>query len=116
ADTRLDMMYMPDAVRAMIELMQADAATLLNRNAYNITAMSVTPHDLASAIAARISGFSIDYDIDPVRQSIADSWPRSLDDSAARQEWNWAPRFDIDAMSDDMLEQIHRNLKPAQAG
>ena len=115
ADTRLDMMYMPDAVRALIELMQAQSAHLVNRNAYNITAMSVTPHDLASAIAQRIPEFSIDYDIDPVRQSIADSWPRSLDDSAARQEWNWAPRFDLDAMSDDMLQQLRRNLQSAQA-
>ena len=116
ADTRLDMMYMSDAVRAMIELMQADSESLLNRNAYNITAMSVTPHDLASAVAKRIPGFLIDYEIDLVRQSIADSWPRSLDDSAARQEWNWAPRFDIDAMSDDMLEHIRSNLKSAQSG
>ena len=115
ADTQLDMMYMPDALRAMIELMQADPAVLLNRNAYNVTAMSVTPAQIASAIAERVPGFEIDYDVDPVRQAIADSWPRSIDDTAARAEWNWAPRFDLDALCDDMLARLGRGLKPARS-
>lgn len=114
ADTRLDMMYMPDAIRAMIELMQADTARLINRNAYNVTAMSFTPVELAEAIAERISGFEIDYEIDDTRQAIADSWPSSLDDSAARAEWDWAPRFDLAAMCDDMITQLSRNMTPTR--
>ncbi|MCA8926675.1 MAG: NAD-dependent epimerase/dehydratase family protein [Alphaproteobacteria bacterium] len=116
ADTRLDMMYMPDAIRGMIELMAADARRLANRNAYNVSAMSVTPEEMAAAIAARLPGFAIDYDIDPVRQAIADSWPRSLDDSAARQEWGWAPAFDLGAMCDDMIAHLSQALKPARSG
>jgi nucleoside-diphosphate-sugar epimerase len=101
--TRLDMMYMPDAVRAIIELMEADASRLRYRNAYNITAMSFTPAELADAIREHLPAFVIDYRVDPVRQSIADSWPRSLDDGAARQDWGWLPRFDLKAMTADML-------------
>ena len=114
-DTRLDMMYMPDAVRAMIELMEADGARLVHRNAFNITAMSITPAELAGAIAERLPGFRIDYDIDPVRQAIADSWPRALDDSAARAEWGWAPAYDLGAMCDDMLARLAPAVKPARA-
>jgi nucleoside-diphosphate-sugar epimerase len=114
-DTRLDMMYMPDAVRAMIELMEAGGAGLVHRNAYNITAMSITPAELAAAIAERLPGFRIDYDIDPVRQAIADSWPRALDDSAARAEWGWAPAYDLGAMCDDMLARLAPAVKPARA-
>lgn len=106
ADTALDMMYMPDAVRAMIELMEADRSRLVHHNAFNITAMSVTPAQLAAAIAEHLPGFTIDYRVDPVRQAIADSWPRSLDDSAARTEWGWAPRFDLAAMTADMLAHV----------
>src|SRR5215472_16705239 len=87
SDTRLDMMYMPDAIAAMIALMQADSARLRFRNAYNVTAMSITPEELAAEIRKHIPAFEIDYQVDPVRQSIADSWPRSLDDSAARRDW-----------------------------
>ncbi len=113
ADTRLDMMYLPDAIRAMIALMEADAAGLKHRNAYNVTAMNFTPEELAAAIAKRMPGFRIEYDVDPVRQAIADTWPRSLDDSAAREEWGWAPDYDMDAMVDDMIEKLGRKLKPA---
>jgi nucleoside-diphosphate-sugar epimerase len=109
--TRLDMMYMPDAVRAMIELMEADSAPLRHRNAYNITAMSLSPEDLAGEIRKHIPEFAIDYQVDPVRQAIADSWPRSLDDSAARKDWGWAPRFDLAAMSADMLARLREKLK-----
>lgn len=109
-DTRLDMMYMPDAIRAAIELMEADPARLRHRNAFNVTAMQLTPATLADAIAQRIPGFEIEYDIDPVRQAIADSWPRRLDDSAAREEWGWKPAYDLDAMTDDMLAQLAKKL------
>jgi len=113
AETRLDMMYMPDAVAGMVNLMAADATRLRYRNAYNITAMSITPEDLAGAIRKHVPGFEIDYDVDPVRQAIADSWPRSLDDSAAHADWDWAPRFDLDAMTADMLLRLKAKLKPS---
>ena len=106
ADTALDMMYMPDAVRAMIELMEADAASLTHRNAYNVTAMSFTPQQLADAIRRHMPAFKIDYIIDPVRQAIADSWPRSMDDSAARADWGWCEQYDLAAMTRDMLQHI----------
>ena len=101
--TRLDMMYMPDAITAIIQLMEADAARLKHRNAYNVTAMSITPADLASQIREREPRFVVDYRIDPLRQSIADSWPQSLDASAAREDWGFAPRFGLAAMTEDML-------------
>lgn len=110
-DTQLDMMYMPDAIRAMCELMEADGDRLSNRNAFNISAMSITPDELASAIAARLPGFEIDYDIDPSRQAIADSWPRSIDDSAARTEWGWKPAFDLNAMCDDMIDKLSTHAR-----
>jgi nucleoside-diphosphate-sugar epimerase len=114
--TRLDMMYMPDAIRAMVELMGADAARLRHRNAYNITAMSFTPSELADAIRVHIPDFTIDYRVDPMRQSIADSWPRSLDDSAARAEWDWSPRFDLAAMTADMLARLRDKYIAPKAG
>ena len=113
-DTRLEMMYMPDAIRAVMEVMEADPARLTHRNAFNIAAMNFTPAELAAAIRAHVSGFVIDYEVDPVRQAIADSWPRSLDDRAARMEWGWAPRFDLAAMTADMLEKLGARLKPAR--
>jgi len=105
-DTQLDMMYMPDAVRAALELMQADPERLEHRNAFNVTAMQFTPQGLADRIRERIPHFSIDYEVDPPRQAIADSWPRRLDDSAARREWGWSPEYDEDAMVDDMLDHL----------
>ncbi|MGE0639730.1 MAG: L-threonine 3-dehydrogenase [Thermoanaerobaculia bacterium] len=111
ADTRLDMMYMPDAIRAVIELMQADPAKLLHRNAFNIAAINFTPAELASAIREHLPGFRIAYDVDPVRQRIADSWPESLDDSAARQEWGWSPRYDLSAMVAEMLRELRLKLR-----
>lgn len=107
-DTALDMMYMPDALRALIEVMDADRATLTHHNAFNVTAMSFTPAQLAREIARHVPGFSIDYEIDPVRQKIADSWPRSMDDSAARAEWGWAPRFDLAATTAHMIDELRR--------
>jgi len=102
-DTRLDMMYMPDAIRAIIELMAADPARLEHRNAFNVTAMNFTPEELAAEIREHIPDFAIDYEVDPVRQAIADSWPRTMDDGAARAEWDWAPAYDLAAMTKDML-------------
>ena len=106
ADTRLDMMYMPDATRAMIELMDADAAALSVRNAYNVTAMSFTPQEVAAEITKHIPGFSMAYDVDPVRQAIADSWPRSLDDRAARRDWGWKPSYNLSSMTADMIAKL----------
>ena len=106
-DTRLPMMYMPDAIRAMIELMEADPSRLIHRNAYNLGTMDFTPAELGEAIKKRIPAFHIEYAVDPRRQAIADSWPQSLDDSAAREEWHWAPRYGLDATVDDMLQKMH---------
>jgi len=113
-DTRLEMMYMPDAVRAIVELMAADASRLKHRNAFNITAVNFTPAELATAIRRHIPDFAIDYEVDPVRQAIADSWPRTIDDGAARAEWGWSPRYDLDALTADMLDKLRARLKPAR--
>ena len=115
ADTRLDMMYMPDAITAMMDLMAADSGRLRYRNAYNVAAMSVTPAELAAAIARHVRGFTVDYEIDPVRQAIADSWPRSLDDSAAHHDWGFAPRYDLEAMTTDMLARLKTKLAAARS-
>jgi nucleoside-diphosphate-sugar epimerase len=109
-DTQLDMMYMPDAVRAAIEVMLADRASLRHRNAFNVTAMQLTPASLASAIAKHIPSFEIEYDVDPVRQAIADSWPRRLDDSAAREEWGWKHEYDMQRMVEDMIVRLRERL------
>jgi nucleoside-diphosphate-sugar epimerase len=111
-DTRLDMMYMPDAIQAMIALMDADAARLKYRNAYNVTAMNITPAELATEIGQHIGGFTIDYAIDPVRQSIADSWPESLDARTATEDWGFAPHFDLAAMTTDMLARLRAKFAP----
>lgn len=116
ADTRLDMMYMPDAIAAVLQLMRADAARLRHRNAYNVTAMSFTPAELAAEIQAQLPGFAIDYEVDPVRQAIADSWPRSLDASAAREDWGFAPRFGLAAMTHAMLTAVAAKMPPRRAG
>lgn len=112
ADTPLDMMYMPDAVRAIMELMAADPARLRHRNAFNVAAMNFTPERLAAEIRRHIPDFAIDYEVDPLRQAIADSWPRSIDDSAARAEWGWRPRYDIAAMTADMIRELQPRLRP----
>jgi nucleoside-diphosphate-sugar epimerase len=109
-DTQLDMMYMPDAVRAAIDVMEAEPARLKHRNAFNVTAMHFTPKVLAEEIARHVPGFTIGYDVDPVRQRIADSWPRSLDDSAAREEWGWAPEYDLKSMTADMFMHLQEKL------
>jgi len=111
-DTQLDMMYMPDAIKASIDIMTADASRLKNRNAFNIAAMQFTPAELAGAIREHIPDFTMDYDVDPMRQAIAESWPKRLDDSAAREEWDWNPDYDLDAMVEDMLVNLRRKLGP----
>ncbi|WP_374566215.1 NAD-dependent epimerase/dehydratase family protein [Nitrosomonas sp.] len=111
ADTQLDMMYMPDAITAAMQLMQADASRLMHRNGFNVTAMSFTPAQLAAAIQQHLPDFTIAYAIDPLRQAIADSWPRHMDDSAARAEWGWQPRYDLSAMVNDMLRHITAKLR-----
>lgn len=108
ADTRLDMMYMPDAINAMIVLMEADADKMKNRNAYNITAMSITPEDIATSIRKHIPEFKLSYHEDKMRQTIADSWPDSLDASAAKEEWGFSTKFDLEAMTKDMIETIRK--------
>jgi len=113
-DTALDMMYMPDALRAILELMEADSKRLVHRNSFNISAMNFTPERLAAEIRKHVPEFKLDYDVDPIRQAIADSWPRSIDDSAARAEWAWAPAYDVAAMTKDMLEKLGTKLRPAR--
>jgi nucleoside-diphosphate-sugar epimerase len=107
-ETKLDMMYMPDAIRASIEVMEADPARLVHRNAFNIAAMQFTPEDLAAAIRKHIPDFVMEYEVDPLRQAIADSWPKRLDDSAAREEWGWTPEYDLGAMTSDMMENLRK--------
>jgi nucleoside-diphosphate-sugar epimerase len=104
--THMDMMYMPDALEAVVQLMEADPSRLINRNAYNISAMSVAPEDIAESIRKVIPSFEIDYDVDPERQAIADSWPNSLDCSAAKEEWDFSPAYDLDRMTREMLEKL----------
>ncbi len=110
-DTSIDMMYMPDAIKATIDLMDADPSTLKHRNAFNVSAMAFTPAEIAASIKKFMPDFTINYEIDPERQSIADSWPNSIDDTAAREEWGWKNDFDLDAMTKDMLENLKKILK-----
>jgi nucleoside-diphosphate-sugar epimerase len=86
--------------------MEADSARLQHRNAFNVTAMSFTPGQLATEIQKHLPDFTISYNVDPVRQAIADSWPRHMDDSVARAEWGWQAQYDLGATVKDMLEQI----------
>jgi nucleoside-diphosphate-sugar epimerase len=108
AGTFMDMMYMPDALCAAIDLMEADPAKLVHRNSFNITSMSFDPEMLMTAIRQYIPGFEMKYEPDPVRQAIADSWPNSLDDSCAREEWGWSPKYDLDSMTKSMLEELNK--------
>lgn len=110
-DTRMDMMYMPDALAGVVQLMGADPAGLVHRNAFNITAMSFTPDELAAEIRTHLPNFDMRYAIDPVRQGIADSWPDRMDDSAAREEWGWNPRYDLPSMVAEMLEKVDAKLR-----
>lgn len=109
--TSMDMMYMPDALESAVKLMDADPKKLKHRNAFNVTGMSFAPEDIYAEIKKHIPDFVMDYDVDPVRQAIADSWPNSLDDSAAREEWGWDPKYDLAAMTVDMLTALKEKLK-----
>jgi len=104
--TQMDMMYMPDAIDAAIQLMEADPSNLIHRNAFNVTAMHFTPEILCAEIKKHIPTFKMDYDIDPVRQAIADSWPNSLDCSCAKAEWGFNPKYNISSMTIDMLNAL----------
>jgi len=108
-DTQMDMMYMPDAINAAIQIMEADPSKLKHRNAFNVTAMHFTPDVLYKEIKKHIPDFTMDYNIDPVRQAIADSWPDSLDDTCAREEWGWNPKYELKSMTEDMLKQLTIN-------
>lgn len=108
-DTMLPMMYMPDAVKAAIQLMEADRSRLKLMVGYNVTAFSFTPEQLANEIKKYIPGFEVEYEPD-FRQAIADSWPKSLDDSVAREEWGWQPEWSFEAMVKDMLVKLGRKL------
>lgn len=107
----LPMMYMPDAIRATIELMEAPAAQVKERRSYNLAGMSFTPEQIAKEVERHFPGFQMSYAPDE-RQAYADSWPNSIDDSAARTDWGWKPRYDLRAMVDDMVA----HLRPVQAG
>ncbi len=104
--TFMDMMYMPDALRAAIEIMEADPTKLIHRNSFNIASMSFDPEIIYNKIKEYVPDFKMDYVHDPLRQAIADSWPDSLDDTCAREEWGWKPEYDLDAMTQDMLSQL----------
>ncbi|PFH81745.1 L-threonine 3-dehydrogenase [Bacillus sp. AFS088145] len=113
--TYMDMMYMPDAIDAIIKLMEADPSKLKHRNAFNISAMSFEPTQIAASIRKFIPEFTLDFDIDPIRQGIANSWPNSIDSSAAKEEWGFDPKFDLDRMSEDMLNKLAAKLNVTQA-
>lgn len=108
--TYMDMMYMPDAVDATIQLMEADPSKLIHRNAFNISAMSIAPEDLMKAIMKHIPDFEMIYKVDPIKQKIAESWPNSLDDSAARNQWGFNPKFDLDKMTADMIKTLSKKI------
>lgn len=111
--TFMDMMYMPDALRAAIEIMEADPQKLVHRNSFNIASMSFDPEIIYNKIKEYVPEFKMTYKLDPLRQEIADSWPDKLDDTCAREEWGWHPEYDLDAMTRDMLSHLREkfNLK-----
>ena len=108
--TLMDMMYMPDALNGSIKLMEADPSRLIHRNAFNIASMSFAPETIYEAIRREVPGFEMEYQPDPLKQSIADSWPDSMDDSCARQEWEWKPEYDLESMTRDMLAKLRARL------
>lgn len=108
-DTYLPMMYMPDAIRATIELMEAPVTKVKVRRSYNLAGISFSPKEIAKEVARHIPGFRMGYAPDE-RQAYADSWPKSIDDSAARADWGWAPEYDLRAMVDDMMLHLQRTV------
>ena len=109
--TYLDMMYMPDCIRAGIEIMEADPAKLIHRNAFNVAAMSFEPEMIAAEIRNHIPEFEMNYDIDPVRQAIAESWPNKMDDTCAHEEWDWKHEYDLPKTTEDMLNVLSGKLE-----
>ena len=109
-DVYMDMMYMPDALRATVELMEADPAKLKHRNSFNIASMSFTPEIIREVVERHVPGFQMDYNVDPVKDVISRSWPNSLDDTCAREEWGWKPEWDLESMTKDMLEKVRIKL------
>ena len=109
--TLMDMMYMPDGLHAAISLMEADPTRLVHRNGFNIASMSFDPEEIFQAIKRHKPNFEMEYDVDMLKQGIADSWPDSLDDSCARAEWDWKPQYDLESMTVDMLKNLEAKLK-----
>ena len=103
AGTFMDMMYMPDALHAAIQIMEADPTRLVHRNSFNIASMSFDPEIIANNIKKYIPELQMEYKVDPLRQAMAESWPNSLDDTCAREEWDWKPTYDLDTMTRDMI-------------
>lgn len=97
---------MPDALNAMVQLMEADPTKLVHRNSFNIASMSFQPVDIYAAIKKEIPTFEMTYEVDPLRQAIAESWPNSLDDSCARNEWAWNPKYNLETMTTDMIRVL----------
>ena len=114
-DVYMDMIYMPDALKAVVELMEADPAKLRHRNSFNIASMSFTPEIIAAEIKKHIPEFEMLYDIDPVKEEIARSWPNSLDDTCAREEWGWQPDWNLERMTVDMLDAVRRKFEAEKA-
>ncbi|MDT3366378.1 MAG: GDP-mannose 4,6-dehydratase [Bacteroidota bacterium] len=108
--TYMDMMYMPDALKAAVDIMIADPTRLVHRNSFNIASMSFEPEQLFAKIREYIPDLKVRYEVDPVRQAIANSWPDSMDDSCARAEWDWKPSYDMDSMTRDMIEALRKKL------
>lgn len=108
--TMMDMMYMPDALRAAITIMEADPSRLVHHNGFNITAMSFAPETIYAEIKKLKPEFEMVYDVDPLKQSIAESWPDKMDDTCARREWGWAPNYDLRRMTIDMIEHLEIKL------
>ncbi len=108
--TYMDMMYMPDALNAIVDLMEADPAKLKHRNSFNVTAMSFEPEEIAAEIRKHIPAFEMNYNVDPVRQAIADSWPNSIDATAASAEWGFKVDYDLEKMTTDMLKKLKEKL------
>lgn len=109
--TFMDMMYMPDAIHAAIQLMEADPSRLVHRNAFNIASMSFDPEMVYAAIKKEIPTFEMEYQVDPLKESIAQSWPDAMDDTCAREEWDWLPKYNLELMTKHMLEKLRIKLK-----
>lgn len=110
AGTFMDMMYMPDALKAAVDIMNADPSRLKHRNSFNIASMSFDPEIIYHKIQEHIPEFKMRYEVDPVRQAIADSWPDKMDDSCAREEWGWTPSYDLETMTVDMIDALKKKL------